>query len=445
MKQQNAYTKNTVSVIRAVLFLVIVLMPFHAFLTTWIGSNTGHLLVVRGWKEVLLIVMTLLSASLLVRDQKLRRAFLGSRVVQAMLLFTAWILAVTALHGRELVPVLTGLTIQLRIVAIFFVGWIVAFYQPPSKQLLEKLVLLPGVGVIAVGLLQMFVLPYDFLRHFGYQKNTTIPPFFTIDDQVEKLRYASTLRGPNPLGVYLILPLLTLASALWARRRTLVYTVGFCAALVVLYASQSRGAWLGAAAALGIWILLSVGPKLRTAALLAGSVVVVLGAGAVYQFRTTSFVENVVLHNSPEAGGEVDSNAGHANALKEGLQDVKQRPLTGCGAGCAGPASAHATVARISENYYIQTAQEAGLVGAALLIVVFGLVAKKLFEQNDPTSRVLLATFIGVCVASLSAHAWADDTIAYIWWALAGLVISQSRQGSATASAKRQRTSGRAS
>ena len=35
----------------------------------------------------------------------------------------------------------------------------------------------------------------------------------------------------------------------------------------------------------------------------------------------------------------------------------------------------------------------------------------------------LLASFIGVSVASLTAHAWADDTIVYVWWGIAGFVM----------------------
>jgi hypothetical protein len=50
----------------------------------------------------------------------------------------------------------------------------------------------------------------------------------------------------------------------------------------------------------------------------------------------------------------------------------------------------------------------------------------------------LLASFIGISVASLTAHAWADDTIAYIWWAIAGLYLYNKNVG--TGNEQEQRT-----
>jgi len=60
-----------------------------------------------------------------------------------------------------------------------------------------------------------------------------------------------------------------------------------------------------------------------------------------------------------------------------------------------------------------------------LLFVIFAMVGYILLQQSKNISmRVpLLASFIGVSVAALTAHAWADDTIAYVWWGVAGLMM----------------------
>ena len=144
----------------------------------------------------------------------------------------------------------------------------------------------------------------------------------------------------------------------------------------------------------------------------------------------------MIVHNNPVSGGSVDSNKGHLSALKHGLRDIKKRPLFGCGPGCAGPASQYSKAGlRIAENYFVQIAQESGLIGLALLLAVFGLVAWQLWQSNNSAANVLLASFVGIAVASLFAHAWADDTITYVWWGLAGLTWYRIRQDSAVASA----------
>jgi O-antigen ligase len=61
--------------------------------------------------------------------------------------------------------------------------------------------------------------------------------------------------------------------------------------------------------------------------------------------------------------------------------------------------------AKISENYFIQTAEESGLVGLMLLFAIFVMVGYILLQQSKNNSMLvpLLASFIGVSVASLNS------------------------------------------
>ena len=412
------------------LYLVLFLMPFHAFFTTWIASASGNVLQIRAWKEVALFVLTITGLYLCARSSALKDKIVKNKLALPMLAFVLWTLLVALLFDRQPKSTLLGLTIQLRFVVIFFFVFVVGSLHRSSPAFLEKLLLVPAIGVIVFGLAQMFALPYDFLKHFGYRKSQTIPPYFTIDEQLSKLRYASTLRGPNPLGTYLIVPLTTLANMLWQRRRKLVHTVLFVGGAILLYGSQSRGAWIGflaAAAAFGFVKLSHRARALLVVVLLLGGLI---GGGMLYTFRQTSFVQDVILHDNPKTGGKVSSNAGHLDSLKTALRDVKKRPLFGCGPGCAGPASVYAkSGARYAENYFLQTAQELGIVGLTLLLLIYAIIAHQLLLAKERSSQVLFVVFIGVNVASLFSHAWADDTIAYIWWGLAGLVLAQSHTG----------------
>jgi hypothetical protein len=40
----------------------------------------------------------------------------------------------------------------------------------------------------------------------------------------------------------------------------------------------------------------------------------------------------------------------------------------------------------------------------------------------------LLASLIGISVASFLAYTWADDTLAFIWWGLAGIAMAPDKE-----------------
>jgi O-antigen ligase len=209
------------------------------------------------------------------------------------------------------------------------------------------------------------------------------------------------------------------------RKNMIAASMLLVSSLVVLFGSHSRGAWLGLAGAFGVWVLLTVPKRLGGLLLIAGTALVMVAAFGTYQYRDTDFVQDVVLHDNPSEGGDISSNQGHLQSLEDGIENVAQSPVIGCGAGCAGPASVRSDGgAQFSENYFIQTAEESGVVGLGLLIAIFSYVAYLLYKRKDEDfARVLLASFVGIGVASLTAHAWADDTIAYIWWGIAGLYL----------------------
>jgi O-antigen ligase len=84
---------------------------------------------------------------------------------------------------------------------------------------------------------------------------------------------------------------------------------------------------------------------------------------------------------------------------------------------------------RISENYYLQIAQETGLIGLGIFMSINCLVLFKLYKSRNRTaSRLLLASGLGVMVANVLMHAWADEVIAMLWWGLAAMEIAGTEQ-----------------
>jgi len=44
-------------------------------------------------------------------------------------------------------------------------------------------------------------------------------------------------------------------------------------------------------------------------------------------------------------------------------------------------------------------------------------------KRSDQLAVILLASIIGLTLVNIISHAWADDTIALVWFGLAGVAI----------------------
>lgn len=408
-------------------------MPFHAFLTTWLAGNSDFLLWARAWKEVFLAVLFFIGLYYFVIDSKLRSTIWSRTINKLILAYGIWLLFVSVLVSRDADSLVQGLAINMRFFTVFVLMQVVLFYQPISRKLVYKLITIPAIGVVLFGLMQMFVLPRDFLTRFNYNKNTTIPPFFTIDEQLTNLRYASTLSGPNTLGAYLLLPLLFITErtrrllidmkkASWTQ--PILHISFFVFLIITLYGTHSRSAWLATAISLAVYALFVVPDKWRTALVAIGLGFTLVAGIGTYQYRDTQFVQDVILHDDPVEGGEVSSNAGHLEALQTGVEDIVEEPFLGCGVGCAGPASVRAEEIKISESYYLQVGQEAGVVALGLFITLVLLVGKELYKKRkDSLALIMFASLIGLSVANLLLHTWADDTLAISWWSVAAIAL----------------------
>lgn len=414
---------------------VIALLPFHAFISTWLISNFGLEPLFKAWKELLLFgVMVPLAAWIGLSNKKLRTILTHSRINQVIILFAIFniLLAIPAANGQQ--AALTGLIFNLRFLALFIVAevLVVSVANEKLRQLLMKIILWGGVIVVLFGALQVLLLPHDFLRHFGYSK-ALIPPYFTIDNNENIVRILSTLRGPNALGAYLVfwLPLLAVATKKLWQKRTMVkvgLVVIWLASLITLYGSRSRSAWLGVLAAGAVLVLLQVNTVWRKR-LLAGGAVVTLIAVAFVSFNFNShFVQTTLLHRDPNEVNDIDSDNQHADSLNNALNHIIHHPL-GSGVGTANLASTYGDQPNIVENYYLQVAIELGIVGCLLFIALQVLVAVRLWQlKKDAIAAALFASFVGLFVVNLLLPAWGDETLSMLWWGLAGIVIAMPRK-----------------
>jgi len=418
---------------------ILVLIPFHAFLAVWAASLLGHYTAFRLWKEFLLIPLFIAGVYLLCTNRVLWREAKNSwllRVMAAYVLLQFGLGAIAYMrHEVNAAALAEGIIEDTRLMVFFCIAWIAAAGSPWLRHHWRQSVLIPAAVVVAFGLLQAFVLPANFLSHFGYS-SATIKPYELVDQNSQFVRVQSTLRGANPLGAYLVIISAALIGLAQAKLRAgkvktkqfAILSILGIALLVTLYVTYSRSAYIGTALAIcGIgW--LSIGDeRMKRWLLVAVAVVCVFVGSAMLLLRHNTTFEDTFFHTSQLSHSQHSSNQNRTTALENGVHDVMHEPL-GHGPGSAGPASVHNNhPARIAENYFLQVGQETGWLGLGLFIAINLLVAKALWRrrsEHDPLAIVLLVSLAGITVINMLSHAWADDTLAYVWWGLAGITLA---------------------
>lgn len=418
---------TVLSVAATLISLVLFLMPFHAFLTVWAAAIFGHYIAFRLWKEVILLVIAVCAAFLLLTDHKIRSHTLSRHLVWIVLTYISFIAGwglLTYLRSDIALKAFGyGLISDLRFPVFFLMAWAIALRTNRLHKRSQRFILLPAAIVALFGVLQVLVLPRDFLAHFGYGPNT-IYPYETINHNINYVRIASTLRGSNPLGTYLIIPISLLTILVLSAKRRWQDFALLAGTLFCLFFSFSRGAWIGAV--VSVLLVLGVYGRraIRRQHLLIGGAVLLTGLVLIGVFvHHNARLENIVLHTESHSRIKTTSNQGHIDATISGLKQVEHHPL-GEGVGTSGPASVYNNKTRIPENYYIQIAEEAGWFGIALFLLMNAGVGYLLWlRRHDPLALCLVASLVGISVVNLFSQAWADDTLAYVWWGLAGIAM----------------------
>jgi hypothetical protein len=428
----NSITTKLTHALSLTIAFVLVLLPFHAFLTVWLSSIFGHYTLLRLWKEIVLLAVGLVAVGLLFRDRAMRRALIKQRLFWLVAGYTLLLLALgfisLAHHMVSGKALAYGMLDDSRFVLFFGLCLGVAARDSWLKKHWTAIILLPALVVVIFGLLQILLLPYNFLAHFGYGANT-IAPYQTVNSNLHYVRIQSTLRGANPLGAYLILILAVIASQLMrvrTNRSRLIYSLFGVGVLVDLFYTYSRSAWVGALlslACLGLVAIKSKGLKQRLA--LSAAVILVIATGVTLALRHNNRFESIVFHTSSHSVATT-SDQNHKSALTQGLDDLAHQPF-GHGTGTAGAASVYNLdgPVRIAENYFVQIGQEIGWLGLAIFIFINIFVGVALWKvRTEPLAQALWVSLIGISFVGMLSNVWADDTLSYIWWGLAGIALS---------------------
>ena len=432
-------------VIVAIEAIILVGVVVHAPLSVWLGTMFPAVDdVMKSWKELLMGAGCLA----LVLYVSLRRDW--------MVVWRDWLVRLTAFYALLHIVLLAwlpqgvaaasaGIMIDLRYLLFFIMVYITARYIPEARKILVTSALIGAAIVIGFAALQLTVLPDDILANIGYSKQT-IAPYLTVDLNHDYVRINSTLRGPNPLGAYAGVCLALLLAWVAQRRNTLTKSQGVWAialaggSIGALWASYSRSAVVAGVSMLLIVAVLSSAKRVSRRVWIASAVVGLALIGGIIAARDTAFVSNVVLHENPAGGSVEKSNDGHVESLHEGLARMVRQPLGG-GIGSTGSASLRSDTPLTIENQYLFIAHETGWVGLVLFLALFGRVMYLLWKRRDDWLALgVFAGGIGLALIGLLLPVWADDTVAIIWWGLAGLAIGYNKKHYGKSRARHKKT-----
>ena len=429
--KQTYINKTFIRISQYIIALILVLIPFHALLTVWASSLLGHYTLLRLWKEILILVLFVPALYFLFSKYNLKKLSKTSILIYLSIAYVLLSLVIGLIayitHNVNLKALGYGLDINLRYI-IFF--WLCVYVSKNTSWLKDNwlsLLIIPGLIVIIFGLLEHYLLPADFLRHFGYG-SSTIVPFQTVDSNNSYIRLQSTLRGANPLGAYLIIIVPAIFYKLYKSKdnlKRIFWGLSFVLSLVVMFYTYSRSAYIGLIISLFVLVWLLVSNKYRKLILTTSALLLILLSGTYLVFRDNQTFQDTFLHTSATSKSAKSSNQKHESATITGLKDVIHQPL-GSGVGSAGPASVYNNhPARIAENYYVQIAQEVGIIGLALFVGILAATSLSLYEnKQDSLSLILFVSLVGISFVNLLSHAWADDTLSLVWFGFAGIALS---------------------
>lgn len=406
-------------------------MPFHVFITQWLSTFTGAISAWKIAKDILTALVTMFAICLVIKQGKTNRTFkwlLGLTVIYAILHATLWVIHSDIYRQSAIL----GFTYNLRVPSFLIIGYSAALLRPDlfARDAITKVVIAVGTVVAGLGVLQYF-LPSDILTHFGYSVARGVKPNFFIDDNPAFPRVMSTLRDPNSLGAYLIVPMTLLVSRVFSNatmRARLGYIVAWLTQFAALWLTFSRSALAAAGLSIGLFLAMRFWhealyfTRKYWVVLVA---LVIIGLGGLYAARNSYFEKSIISHRTGAPKAQYDSNGFHWFFVKRGLEGIVRNPV-GHGPGTAGLASIqNPNGSFLTENYYVQVGYEVGVIGLTIFVAINIYVYKMMFaKRTQELPAVLLASFWAYLVMNMLLHTWSNEAVACQWWILAGIAIA---------------------
>lgn len=423
------------------LLILLIGLPLSPFLVTIASHAGGSVVLLSGWKELLVGLILLVG---LLHKRWFKRIGLVAWCAAGYLAYLLIDFLVRANYDQAS---FAGLLINARFIAIFLSAYLTGCYLSHRHLRQTAHIKLTITVLICLFALVVLIVPNRFLVNIGYDgagvDRVGIPAAsYYVSASLPLERLQSTMRGPNSLGLFLLLPisLILLGGETIKNRRLKIALITIFSGVLLL--TYSRAAWLGLGLVFVVWAIKQGWPQLSK---LKSSAKVSLGLAALVAVAiaglslATSPGRSLLLHQTDNQTN--GSSSVRITEYQRSLSDIAKQPW-GRGSGSASAAGRINQTTRSSENYYLQLARELGVVGVGLFLALNVVLVMTIWRQQSPYRLSLLVSFAALSLANFFLPVWAEEAVSLSWWLFAGLVIGfYSHAGSVAASSKRQHTS----
>ncbi|MEO5680380.1 MAG: O-antigen ligase family protein [Acidimicrobiales bacterium] len=223
-------------------------------------------------------------------------------------------------------------------------------------------------------------------------------------------------------GLWLVTPFAVGVHRLLRSRGTVFAAVGTATITLALVGTQTRAALLAAAVA----VLCLLRPHAGVSRAARVRVVALLGAGAA-ALAPVAVATGLVDRAVGGTAGDGGSTGVHLQRSKAALETFIEHPFgRGLGTGANLAERFRVQSRMFSENYYLQVANETGVISVVLFVILVLVVAKRLGahrHDGDVLAAAWRSAFLGLAVASILLHVWENITVAWPVWIGVGLIL----------------------
>lgn len=427
-------------------------LPFQTFVLAGVlrlGVPAQLVRLLGFWKEAVVAGLVLAAARrLLAQRARLDHLDLAAAIYLAVVTAYLVLPEVAGPAGPSAPAAPPGLNLRFlsyRADVVFVVVFLAARHAPIGRVWLSRLaraVFATGVTVAAIAVAELVfsdawnTLAVRALRIPTYRASvlravTLDPSDIRIYGEIagrDIIRVGSVLLDHLWLGYYLVLPLAIGVERMARRRASRCERAGTAVVGLALVLTQTRGAILVALLAALVALRPLPGRSRRgrraLALSLAGAAVALVPVA-----MTSGLADRVAAVTDRQDASTVD----HVEALEGGLRQVVDEPL-GRGLGTAPSfgrrvdATGAVSDGMVTENYYLQLANEVGVPSLLVFAVFLAMVVRRLGRlaaagTGGEVTAALWGAALAMVVAGLLHQLWNDLTVAWTVWGAFGLAL----------------------